>query len=303
MKLRAKGGAPDQALEAMAVVVVVAADIRLRVAAPRKSQGRGDPWFYFSPNQKNNISTGLIDTSSPSGRITTIALDWENRNTNPVKRAELGKRKTSHGEEEEEFSLNRNQKIGRHRRRLTVLRSSYFFVFFRASSVAPHISWLTSSNVRKVPKMATFFFFFFFFYDYRKDKKESADAADSPDTVLPITRPFCVSVCVPLGFLLLFVPFLGRSEKSTGGPLGGKCCQRFLFLFFVSLISNARHLSQLAFECCLSSDESVFHSWITFVRSFTKEKNSSLELSREREGEYVREQGGPLIAQSFPSGQ
>lgn len=40
MKLRAKGGAPDQALEAMAVVVVVAADIRLRVAAPRKSQGR-----------------------------------------------------------------------------------------------------------------------------------------------------------------------------------------------------------------------------------------------------------------------
>jgi hypothetical protein len=41
-----------------------------------------------------------------------------------------------------------------------------FFVFFRASSVAPHISWLTSSNVRKVPKMATFFFFFFFFYDY-----------------------------------------------------------------------------------------------------------------------------------------
>lgn len=213
--------------------------------------------FISHQTNKNNISTGLR----------YVLPFWANYNNRPrLRKSKHKSREKSRPGKTEDITRRRRRrriqskqkppkKIGRHRQRLTVLRSSYFFVFFRASSVAPHISWLTSSNVRKVPKMATFFFFF---YDYRKDRKESADAAD---TVLPITRPFCVSVCVPLGFLLLFVPFLGRSEKSTGGPLGGKCCQRILFyFFFVSLISNARHLSQLAFECCLSSDESVFHS-------------------------------------------
>jgi hypothetical protein len=103
-----------------------------------------------------------------------------------------------------------------------------FFVFFRASSVAPHISWLTSSNVRKVPKMATFFFFFFFFYDYRKDKKESADAAD---TVLPITRPFCVCLCA-IGFLLLSFPFWGVQKNRQVDHWGEMLSKIFIFFCF-----------------------------------------------------------------------
>jgi hypothetical protein len=196
-----------------------------------------------------------------------------------VKRAELGKRKTSHGEEEEEFSLNRNQKIGRHRRRLTVLRSSYFFVFFRASSVAPHISWLTSSNVRKVPKMATFFFFFFFFYDYRKDKKESADAAD---TVLPITRPFCVCLCA-IGFLLLSFPFWGVQKNRQVDHWGGNVVKDFYF-FFLFRLFRTRGISlswPSSVVCRVTSLFSIRESR-SFVRSRKKKTVASNCRERER---------------------
>lgn len=196
--------------------------------------------FISHQTNKNNISTGLR----------YVLPFWANYNNRPrLRKSKHKSREKSRTGKTKDITRRRRRrriqskqkpppkKIGRHRQRLTVLRSSYFFVFFRASSVAPHISWLTSSNVRKVPKMATFFFFF---YDYRKDRKESADAAD---TVLPITRPFCVSVCVPLVFFFSSFPFWGVQKNRQVDHWGGNVVKDFYYFFFLFRLFRTRGIS------------------------------------------------------------